>query len=261
MFLEIFLALATMGTIAAGVLTFCDVFFSLPKEAIALLSVQVPAWVMITCGLLYMRRFGVFLLANTIAAAFVLAALDVGMPAWIAVAIALTASAAIEIAGAKEDAGADCACPHGAMYQDYRRALEQLHRVGLILPEGTHSFRAPKPELDRFPPSLADLAELMRQYGGGPIASIVIKRTRDSAILQIAPFRSTVLQTGLPPVNGSFNPGHLRDAARYRWLRERDVDTIDKGGVFAGMTPENLVLSGDELDAAIDLQMSFEKTR
>lgn len=52
-----------------------------------------------------------------------------------------------------------------------------------------------------------------------------------------------------------------RDAARYRWLRERDLDSIDKGGVFAGMTPENLVLSGDELDAAIDLQMSFEKTR
>ncbi len=50
-----------------------------------------------------------------------------------------------------------------------------------------------------------------------------------------------------------------RDAARYRWLRERDLDTIDKGGVFAGMTPDNLVLSGDELDAAIDLQMGFEK--
>lgn len=43
-----------------------------------------------------------------------------------------------------------------------------------------------------------------------------------------------------------------RDAARYRYLRERDLDTIKKGGVFAGQTPENFILNGDDLDAAID---------
>lgn len=42
------------------------------------------------------------------------------------------------------------------------------------------------------------------------------------------------------------------DARRYRYLRERDLDTIDKGGVFAGMTPENVVLNGDDLDRAVD---------
>lgn len=42
------------------------------------------------------------------------------------------------------------------------------------------------------------------------------------------------------------------DAERYRWLRSRDLDAIDKGGVFAGLTPDNLVLSDTELDAAID---------
>ncbi|WP_430283926.1 hypothetical protein [Pseudomonas aeruginosa] len=46
---------------------------------------------------------------------------------------------------------------------------------------------------------------------------------------------------------------HLRkDAARYRWLRERDLETIRQGGVFAGMTPENIVLNQEDLDAAID---------
>ncbi|HEP9999337.1 TPA: hypothetical protein VDW59_001686 [Pseudomonas aeruginosa] len=43
-----------------------------------------------------------------------------------------------------------------------------------------------------------------------------------------------------------------KDAARYRWLRERDLDTITQGGVFAGMTPENIVLNQEDLDAEID---------
>jgi hypothetical protein len=42
---------------------------------------------------------------------------------------------------------------------------------------------------------------------------------------------------------------------RYRWLRERDLETINNGGVFAGKTPENLVLSGNDLDKAIDAEM------
>jgi len=42
------------------------------------------------------------------------------------------------------------------------------------------------------------------------------------------------------------------DAARYRWLRERDLDTIHRGGVFAGQTPENFVLAGEDLDIAVD---------
>ncbi|EPH0891673.1 hypothetical protein V4W33_30660 [Pseudomonas aeruginosa] len=46
---------------------------------------------------------------------------------------------------------------------------------------------------------------------------------------------------------------HLRkDAARYRWLRERDLETIRQGGVFAGMTPKNIVLNLEHLDAEID---------
>ncbi|WP_302409317.1 hypothetical protein [Comamonas kerstersii] len=43
-----------------------------------------------------------------------------------------------------------------------------------------------------------------------------------------------------------------RDAARYRYLRERDLETINQGGVFAGMTPENVALNGEDLDQACD---------
>ncbi|WP_134636145.1 ead/Ea22-like family protein, partial [Pseudomonas aeruginosa] len=47
-----------------------------------------------------------------------------------------------------------------------------------------------------------------------------------------------------PPDGGNVSiPEQIRrmakDAARYRWLRERDLETIRQGGVFAGMTPEN----------------------
>lgn len=44
-----------------------------------------------------------------------------------------------------------------------------------------------------------------------------------------------------------------QDAARYRWLRERDLDTISQGGVFAGLTPDNVVLNGEDLDRAVDI--------
>lgn len=41
-------------------------------------------------------------------------------------------------------------------------------------------------------------------------------------------------------------------AKRYAYLRERDLDAIVDGGVFAGKVPDNVVLNGADLDAAID---------
>ncbi|WP_324658311.1 hypothetical protein [Burkholderia thailandensis] len=41
-------------------------------------------------------------------------------------------------------------------------------------------------------------------------------------------------------------------ADRYRYLRERPLDAVSVGGVFAGKTPDNVVLNGADLDAAID---------
>lgn len=47
-----------------------------------------------------------------------------------------------------------------------------------------------------------------------------------------------------------------RDALRYRYLRNRDLDAIEHGGVFAGMTPENFVLNGEDLDREIDAALA-----
>lgn len=51
------------------------------------------------------------------------------------------------------------------------------------------------------------------------------------------------------------------DAGRYRWLRSRDLETISQGGVFAGLTPDNLVLNEETLDQAIDAAMAKPKCR
>lgn len=56
--------------------------------------------------------------------------------------------------------------------------------------------------------------------------------------------------------NSALTPEQVTQyARRYAFLRERSLDTIDSGGVFAGMTPNNVVLNGDDLDAAIDNEM------
>lgn len=47
-----------------------------------------------------------------------------------------------------------------------------------------------------------------------------------------------------------------RDAARYRWLRERDLNSISAGGMFVGRTPQNIVLNGEDLDQAIDAKLA-----
>ena len=48
-------------------------------------------------------------------------------------------------------------------------------------------------------------------------------------------------------------------AARYEWLRSRDLDAVEKGGVFAGKTPDNVVLNGADLDAAIDAAIAAQR--
>ena len=50
-----------------------------------------------------------------------------------------------------------------------------------------------------------------------------------------------------------------KDAKRYRYLRGRDLDTINNGGVFAGITPDNFILTGDDLDEAVDKALSTTK--
>ena len=49
-----------------------------------------------------------------------------------------------------------------------------------------------------------------------------------------------------------------RNAARYRWLRACDLETIGQGGVFAGMTPQNVILNGQDLDDAVDAALAAQ---
>lgn len=48
------------------------------------------------------------------------------------------------------------------------------------------------------------------------------------------------------------------DAARYQYLRSRDLETVREGGIFAGVTPENYVINGIDLDIAIDVFLNVE---
>lgn len=62
-------------------------------------------------------------------------------------------------------------------------------------------------------------------------------------------------------VLGDYNPltpafeAMRKDAERYRWLRNRDLDSIVEGGIFAGKVPDNLVINGEDLDMEIDAAM------
>lgn len=66
-----------------------------------------------------------------------------------------------------------------------------------------------------------------------------------------------------PMDDGYWTPWHLanelrKDGERYRWLRSRDLETINQGGVFAGITPQNMVLNEETLDEAVDAAMAKE---
>ncbi len=51
-----------------------------------------------------------------------------------------------------------------------------------------------------------------------------------------------------------------RDAARYRYLREQPIDSIERGGIFVGLTPQNIVANGADLDARMDAAMGVQAT-
>ena len=44
------------------------------------------------------------------------------------------------------------------------------------------------------------------------------------------------------------------DANRYQFLKNADLDSINKGGIFVGKTPDNVVINGADLDREIDAQ-------
>lgn len=62
-----------------------------------------------------------------------------------------------------------------------------------------------------------------------------------------------VCGTGCSDCNRALSPGQVSAyAVRYAQLREAPIDAILAGGLFAGKTPDNLVLNGQDLDDALD---------
>lgn len=55
------------------------------------------------------------------------------------------------------------------------------------------------------------------------------------------------------------NEALRRNADRYLVLRQADVDTIQNGGLFAGLTPDNIVINGNHLDEATDAVIAARK--
>lgn len=72
------------------------------------------------------------------------------------------------------------------------------------------------------------------------------RRERDLVRAELAGLEASAGHLGR--LVDELRPGH----DRYQHLRERDLDAIAKGGVFAGLVPDNLVLNGIDLDRAID---------
>ncbi|MBF8703058.1 hypothetical protein [Pseudomonas putida] len=55
------------------------------------------------------------------------------------------------------------------------------------------------------------------------------------------------------------NEALRKDAERYRVLRQADLDTIHNGGLFAGLTPDNIVINGHDLDRRADAVIAANK--
>lgn len=77
----------------------------------------------------------------------------------------------------------------------------------------------------------------------------------DPAVSDIAPYLCIKPACG-PDCSGcncAISPQDMRDyAIRYAILRNAPINAIRGGGVFAGKTPDNVVINGEHLDAAVD---------
>lgn len=55
------------------------------------------------------------------------------------------------------------------------------------------------------------------------------------------------------------NESLKKDAERYQVLRQANIDTIHNGGLFAGLTPDNVVINGCDLDDRTDAVIRSRK--
>ena len=146
-------------------------------------------------------------------------------------------------------------------------------------PESHDAVAGPvEPTVRPLPPERAAFVEWLRAYAGGgehwrgnvlmgehDIALALWKdRQREIYRLQAKFAALRIAHQCMAPACPSNCSGRdhalssaqvLEYAKRYAWLRERDLNTLHEGGVFAGRTPHNVVLNGADLDEAIDASM------
>ncbi|MFA0999371.1 MULTISPECIES: hypothetical protein [Pseudomonas syringae group] len=95
---------------------------------------------------------------------------------------------------------------------------------------------------------IANFAMMLHQRGADPLE------------LTLADNKSHVEPYFKPPKDGIklATPSAKAKAndARYRYMRERNVNAISKGSVLTGKTPDNVVVNLDDLDGAFDIALA-----
>lgn len=137
------------------------------------------------------------------------------------------------------------------------RLLAENKRLDLMVAQGDYNrdatviaLRAELSELKAAQPQGEPVAEIVSKFGDpeafGEREMIALKD------ISKLPYGTKLYAS--PPA--AVADALRKDAERYKWLRERDLETLHCGGVFAGQTPDNIVLNGETLDEAIDAAMS-----
>jgi len=154
------------------------------------------------------------------------------------------------------------------------RWAEAQHRIGALAEPGADATRVVESGTSVQAPQAEPVAWMLRAPHRVLLDGTVSKRPPEKLLngVQIIPLYEA------PPVSAlsaevtkamlddtlEFHPQREKDekdAARYRFLRSRDLECINDGGVFAGMTPENLLLNGSDLDESIDAAIAAAKCR
>lgn len=81
---------------------------------------------------------------------------------------------------------------------------------------------------------------------------------RDQKVKQFDEAQAITIEFGYHNISTAIK-ALRKDAERYRVLRQADVDTIHNGGLFAGLTPDNVVINGLDLDIHTDAVIASRK--
>ncbi len=135
------------------------------------------------------------------------------------------------------------------------RSWSETFRVTKVPDETSDDYEVEPVSVRTAPQAQPADARLQHQRDSAELRNLCVardhaRRERDLCKAEIAGLQSSCANLGR--LVDELRP----NAERYDFLREQDLDAIKIGGVFAGKTPDNVVLNGDDLDAAIDAAMA-----